>query len=78
MADYLASKPFSAELVVVDDGSTDGTFAAVKQIAVELPVLVVASHYEHNRGKGLAFKARKRVVYRGESSISWVSPVMNC
>ena len=62
MADYRASNPFSSELLVVDDGSTDGTFATVKQIAVELPTPVVASHYEHNRGKGLTLKARKRVV----------------
>jgi glycosyltransferase involved in cell wall biosynthesis len=44
--DLLRSASFSAELVVVDDGSTDGTAAAARKLAPEVHVLC----HEDNRG----------------------------
>lgn len=41
------------EVVVVDDGSTDGTAGILAELATEEPKLRVVSH-DHNRGKGQA------------------------
>jgi dolichyl-phosphate beta-glucosyltransferase len=53
---HLASRPYSAELVVVDDGSEDETFRLVQALAGELKVPVRAFRYRPNRGKGYALK----------------------
>jgi len=56
MASYLQQQPFSSEIVLVDDGSTDDTVAVVAAIArsVEIPVRLI--RYRGNRGKGHALK----------------------
>ena len=51
---YLAGQPYSAEIVVVDDGSSDGTAGLVNQIARELATPLRLLRYEKNRGKGRA------------------------
>ena len=51
---YLAGQPYSAEIVVVDDGSSDGTAGLVNQIARELATPLRLLRYEQNRGKGRA------------------------
>ena len=53
---WLASTGLDAELVLVDDGSRDGTLDLVKQIAPELGLPVHAIRYARNRGKGHALK----------------------
>jgi dolichyl-phosphate beta-glucosyltransferase len=56
ISDHLASRPYSAEIVLVDDGSEDGTFELVSGLAKELKVPVRAFRYRPNRGKGHALK----------------------
>lgn len=43
------------EVIVVDDGSLDGTGAAVQAVRAELDRIVVVSH-DHNRGYGAALR----------------------
>jgi dolichyl-phosphate beta-glucosyltransferase len=56
IAAYLAGQPYAAEIVIVDDGSRDGTFERIRDVAVELAVPVRAFRYPDNRGKGFALK----------------------
>ena len=43
------------EVIVVDDGSNDGTGAAAREVAEQLDRVVVVSH-DHNRGYGGALR----------------------
>jgi len=61
---FLAPRPMSYELVVVDDGSTDGTVALVERLAHTIPHLrVIATR--PNRGKGHAVRVGMRAA-RGD------------
>jgi dolichyl-phosphate beta-glucosyltransferase len=53
--DYLRQQPFSAEVLVVDDGSRDTTAALVARLAEEDP-RVRLLQYGANRGKGYAVR----------------------
>jgi glycosyltransferase involved in cell wall biosynthesis len=55
LASTLAEAGLEAEVVVVDDGSTDGTSEALAALAEELPVVRVLSH-DGNRGYGASLK----------------------
>lgn len=55
--EYLKTQPFTAEVIVVDDGSSDDTTAAADAVFSAFPEF--AGHtvrYEKNRGKGYAVK----------------------
>lgn len=54
--DYLCAQPYPAELLVVDDGSDDDTFAVVCAAAHAWPLAVRAFRYQPNAGKGYAIK----------------------
>lgn len=61
---YLQTKTFSAEVIVVDDGSADQTAEVARQAAEDWPALRVIRN-ERNRGKG--FSVRRGVLEaRGE------------
>ncbi len=47
---YLEAQPYPAEVLVVDDGSTDNTVALAKEIAAEHPIVRVIEN--DHRGKG--------------------------
>jgi dolichyl-phosphate beta-glucosyltransferase len=52
---YLAARNIAAEIIVVDDGSNDGTAAATKLLVDCIPGLRLIS-YAKNRGKGYALR----------------------
>lgn len=52
---YLTQKQQEAEVVVVDDGSTDATASLVREMAQRMPWLRLIS-YPKNRGKGYALR----------------------
>lgn len=54
VGDYIAARELSAEMIVVDDGSSDGTVALARQWADRYPVSVIES--PSNRGKGHAVR----------------------
>jgi len=56
--EYLSTQPYASELVVVDDGSTDGTAELVRGFAPSTPdrVSVRFLVHESNRGKGAAVR----------------------
>jgi dolichyl-phosphate beta-glucosyltransferase len=57
---FLAARPASFELLVVDDGSTDDTVALVSALALEWPALRVIRSGA-NRGKGHAVRVGMQV-----------------
>lgn len=49
---FLQQQPYSAEVIVVENGSTDRTLALAREYAARMPNLIVI--HEDGRGKGLA------------------------
>lgn len=56
---FLAQKPYTTELIVVDDGSSDSTASRAEQLKKHIPGLRILSNGQ-NRGKGYA--ARRGVL----------------
>jgi dolichyl-phosphate beta-glucosyltransferase len=67
LAAYVTARCAGAEVIVVDDGSADGTAAVVEDVVAALPVpgLVRLVRLRVNRGKGYAVR-RGVLVSRGE------------
>ncbi len=55
LAETLADSGIEHEIIVVDDGSTDGTSEQVRQLEQSLPAVKLISH-DRNRGYGAALK----------------------
>lgn len=64
IGEYLRRKGISAEIIVVNDGSTDATAALARQAARELPVRVLDNPV--NRGKGYSVR-RGMLAARGRT-----------
>jgi dolichyl-phosphate beta-glucosyltransferase len=72
---HLAGRGLSAEVVLVDDGSTDGTPDVVRRIAAELGMALRVLGSPGNRGKGHALRlgmtsARGRAVLMTDADLS--------
>jgi dolichyl-phosphate beta-glucosyltransferase len=52
---YLVTKTFVSEVIVVDDGSNDGTDAVLSRVAADWPELRILRN-ERNRGKGYSVR----------------------
>ncbi|MFQ5953206.1 MAG: dolichyl-phosphate beta-glucosyltransferase [Candidatus Omnitrophota bacterium] len=55
ISDYLANKDFSSEVIVIDDGSEDGTIEKSREFESKLPNFRVIES-KPNRGKGFVLK----------------------
>jgi dolichyl-phosphate beta-glucosyltransferase len=72
---YLRNSSLSSEIIVVDDGSSDGTVETVRSIVPQLAVPVTIIPSAPNRGKGHAVKtgvlqARGKVVLMTDADLS--------
>lgn len=56
--EFVATQPYESEIIVVDDGSTDGTAGIAREAARDLPERVSFRLIQHeaNRGKGAAVR----------------------
>lgn len=74
---HLDAQPDAYEVIVVDDGSADGTAAAAQEIAADWPELSVL-RLPRNRGKGAAVRAgmlRATGAYRAFSDADLSTPM---
>jgi len=74
IVEYLESSGFKAEVLVVDDGSKDGTAAVAEYFRIKLPTLRVISNGV-NRGKGYSVRhgmqeARGRIALFTDADLS--------
>ena len=74
LQDYLAEKRIESEVIVVDDGSTDGTAKLVEEWRARMPGLRLVSN-GRNRGKGYSVRhgmleARGRVALFTDADLS--------
>jgi glycosyltransferase involved in cell wall biosynthesis len=66
---HLSGRPMGYEIVVVDDGSRDGTCAVVEKAMLTIPNLSLVRQPQ-NRGKGAAVR-RGMLAARGEIRVMW-------
>jgi dolichyl-phosphate beta-glucosyltransferase len=65
---YLAALEETSELIVVDDGSSDGSVAAIEEALAGAPVPTTLLRHGSNRGKGAAVRSAMEVA-RGEHRV---------
>lgn len=75
VGEYLALQDYSSEIIIVDDGSSDGTHEIARETAEHLAVPVRYLRYKANRGKGHALKvgfeaARGRYIVFSDADLS--------